>query len=221
MAATRLAPLPTLAPVTRMTWLPAPVRPVDERASSRRNPGRPATGGRRWPARPPTCFCRQAHQYRHVDLDQIPRRPDPPVSLVHDEGEDQADRRPTSNPLGKMSNGFGLDGLDGGRALLMIDPPEGLVSSVVSAATWLFNELSWPWSEFELLGAAARCDELVRQAANFNGQFCRRRFQGADPGLRARSGYWRRRSCSSWYRSGTPARMIGTGPPTDADTPGN
>ncbi len=53
-------------------------------------------------------------------------------------------RRPASNPLGKMSNGFGLDALDGGMALLMIDPPEGLVSSVVSCATWLFNELSWP-----------------------------------------------------------------------------
>ena len=64
-----------------------------------------------------------------------------------------------------MSSGFGLDGLDGGRALLMIDPPDGLARAAVSCATWLFSELSWLWSDFSCSSAVARCEEFSGRLA--------------------------------------------------------
>ena len=119
------------------------------------------------------------HHHRHIDLGQVARPADPAVPPVPDEARIRPISRPTSSPLGTTSSFFGLDGLDGGVALLMMDPPEGSASSAVSSATWLFSESSWLWSEVSCCWAVARCDELLGRLPTSTDQLGRRRLQGA------------------------------------------
>ena len=64
-----------------------------------------------------------------------------------------------------MSSSRGLVAFCGGAALLMIDPPEGSARLEVSAATWLFSESSWLWSELSCSSAEARWEELLGSLA--------------------------------------------------------
>ena len=174
------------APVTRIDVAAGPqragehVRQLGEVPADRR----PGDGDRQLERGP---LQRQAHQHRHVELgrDRAACGSAGPCGPAR-KARIRPISRPTSNPLGKMSSGFGLDALDGGMALLMIDPPDGLASSAVSCATWLFSELSWLWSEFSCSSAAARCGELSGRLADLDGQLRRGRLQAADPGLQGR-----------------------------------
>ena len=147
------------APVTRMTWLPAPSEPVRTWASSEKSRPSGERGGAMASSR--EGFERQAISTGTLILvrSRGPR--------IRRSRRSQRKARirpissPASKPLGMTSSFFGLDGLDGGVALLMMDPPDGLASSAVSAATWLFSESSWLWSEVSCCWAVARCDELL------------------------------------------------------------
>ena len=55
--------------------------------------------------------------------------------------------RPATSPPGKMIFFFGLLGVAGGVALLMIEPPEDAAAWADSDAAWLASDLSWPASD--------------------------------------------------------------------------
>ena len=160
LAATRLAPRPGAALVTRRTWLPDPSDPVRTRAS----PAKSRPSGERGAAMASSIgelLDRPGHHDRHIDLGQVTRPADPAVPPVPDERGDQADQEPSDQAAGENQQlpGARRAGWRGGAA---DDGSAGGVGQLGrQSATWLFSESSWLWSEVSCCWAVARCDELL------------------------------------------------------------
>ena len=97
LAATRPDPSPAEAPMTTITWLPAPSEPASTWASSEKS--RPVGDRGVAISRSGSYLLeREAHQHRDVEPGHVPRPADPVVAALGDERQHQAGQQPDQEP---------------------------------------------------------------------------------------------------------------------------